>query len=93
MNDEELMSLSSHIQKIVRCYHRLLDHKMSYVMIFHQSPIHKNLNHYRFYVEFQPAYQSSNRLKHAAGIERIGNFELGIGRPSEQARLLRQGLD
>ena len=59
-------------------------------MLLHQAPCRKTLGHYRFFVEFQPIFQSEGRLKHTAGIERLGSFERGHDTPENDAERLRE---
>ena len=66
---------------------------MSYVMLFHQTPLRKKLDYHHFFVEIQPAFQFESKLKYTAGIERIGVFEFGAGKPEQMAKDLRKFID
>lgn len=92
LNEEEVYSLSKQIKIVVKCYNSLFSHKMSYVLLFHQVPFGKKFENYRFYLEFQPSYQADSRLKYAAGIERLGTFEVGYLTPEKAASNLRSNL-
>ena len=62
-------------------------------MLFHQSPIGLDFPFYRFYINFQPIFQGEKLLKHTAGIERVGTFELGSAEPEYHAESLKEKLN
>ena len=91
LKNEEIKSIAYNLKAITSIYNNLFGFSMPYVMTIHQKPADgKNYSFYHFHIEFCPVYQSKNRIKYTAGIERIGTFEYGAGTPEEKAEELRQ---
>ena len=93
LSNDSLINLAQSIKSIIYSYHRLFSHKMSYVMLFHQSPVGEDLSFYRFHINIQPIFQGENLLKHTAGIERMGTFELGSAEPEYHANQIKSCLN
>ena len=88
---EEIESLAHVLKIITTVYNNLFGFSMPYVMAVHQQPTDgKNYSYYHFHFEFYPVYQSKDRIKYTAGIERVGTFEYGAGSPEEKAEELKQ---
>ena len=91
LNNNEIESIVYNLKTITAIYNSLFGFSMPYVMTIHQKPTDsKNYSHYHFHIELCPVYQSKNRIKYTAGIERIGTFEYGAGTPEEKAEELKQ---
>ena len=86
---DEIADLAEQIKLLTECYNNLFSHPMSYVLLFHQAPLHRSIEHFNFFIEFQPVFQMDSNLKYTAGIERAGVFEHGSGEPEDQAQTLR----
>lgn len=91
LESAEIKSLACVLKIITTIYNNLFGFSMPYVMAVHQQPTDgKSHSYYHFHIEFYPLYQSKDRIKYTAGIERVGTFEYGAGSPEEKAEELKQ---
>jgi len=91
-NDDEILSFSSCLKKVVEGYDSFLGKKCPYIMGLHAAPTLKD-DSFHFHVEFYPPLSSANRPKVLAGSESMaGVFTMDV-LPEESVEVLRQHIN
>ncbi len=92
---DERQDLADVLSKVTKCYDRLWNFSLPYVMAVHQRPCDDehgwdDFCHVRF--EFKPMNRDATRIKYLAGVElAAGTFVVDI-RPEDAAEKLREAL-
>ena len=91
-NDDEILSFSTCLKKVVEGYDSFLGKKCPYIMGLHAAP-KLNDESFHFHVEFYPPLSSADKPKILAGSESMaGVFTMDV-LPEESAEVLRQHIN
>jgi UDPglucose--hexose-1-phosphate uridylyltransferase len=94
LKEQEILSLSVIIKKIINGYNNLFGFRMPYVMVIHQKPTDgRDYSYYHFHFEFYPPYRTKNKLKYMAGCELGAGTFINDTLPEEKAAELKEIVD
>jgi UDPglucose--hexose-1-phosphate uridylyltransferase len=92
--EQEILSLSAIIKKLINGYNNLFGFRMPYVMVIHQKPTDgRDYIYYHFHFEFYPPYRTKNKLKYMAGCELGAGTFINDTLPEEKAAELKEIVD
>lgn len=95
LSEEERRGLSEVLSEVTKCYDRLWNASLPYVMTVHQRPSDEECEwdrycHLRF--EFKPLHRDATKIKYLAGVEMgAGTYVVDV-RPEDAAARLREAL-
>jgi len=91
-NDDEILSFSTCLKKVVEGYDSFLGKKCPYIMGLHAAPTLKD-DIFHFHVEFYPPLRSGDNPKVLAGSESMAGVFIMDVLPEESAEVLRQHIN
>jgi UDPglucose--hexose-1-phosphate uridylyltransferase len=91
-NDDEILSFSTCLKKVVEGYDSFLGKKCPYIMGLHAAP-HLEDETFHFHVEFYPPLRSGDNPKVLAGSESMAGVFIMDVLPEESAEVLRQHIN
>ena len=94
LREQEILSLSVIIKKLINGYNNLFGFRMPCVMAIHQKPTDgRHYNYYHFHFEFYLPYRTKNKLKYMAGCELGAGTFINDTLPEEKAAELKEIVD
>jgi len=91
-NDDEILSFSTCLQKVVKGYDSFLGKKCPYIMGLHAAPTLKDES-FHFHVEFYPPLRSGDKPKVLGGSESMAGVFIMDVLPEESAEILRRHIN